>query len=78
MPHPLNHKYPIPISLLCLTSHFICVQICHMVNVDVPAVLTHSTAATKMQQKAQKNFYCFQHVQNWSDSLEHSKGASVG
>ena len=37
MPHPLNHKYPIPISLLCLTSHFMCVQICHMVNVDVPA-----------------------------------------
>ena len=28
---------PIPISPLCLTSHFICVQIFHMVNVDVPA-----------------------------------------
>ena len=34
--HQLNHKYLIPISPLCLTSHFMCLQICHMVNVDVP------------------------------------------
>ena len=37
MPHPLSHKCPIPISPLCLTSHFTCVQIFHMVSIDVPA-----------------------------------------
>ena len=26
-----------PHSPLCLTSHFMCVQIFHMVNIDVPA-----------------------------------------
>ena len=30
-------KCPIPISQLCLTSHFMCVQSFHMVNIDVPA-----------------------------------------
>ena len=28
---------PIPISPLCLTSHFMCVQLFHMVSIDVPA-----------------------------------------
>ena len=36
MPHPLNHKCPIPISL-CLTSHFVCVESFHVVNINVPA-----------------------------------------
>ena len=33
----VNYKSSIPISPLCLTSHFMCVQIFHMVNIDVPA-----------------------------------------
>ena len=37
MPHPLSHKCPIPLFQLCLTSHFMCVQSFHMVNIDVPA-----------------------------------------
>ena len=37
MPHPLSHKCPIPISPLCLTSHFMCVQFFHIVSIDVPA-----------------------------------------
>ena len=36
MPHPLNPKCPIPISL-CLTLHFICLESFHVVNTDVPA-----------------------------------------
>ena len=48
MPHPLSHKYPIPISLLSLTSHFMCVQICHMVNVDVPASVGAPPLDTKL------------------------------
>ena len=37
MPYPLSHKCPIPMSPLCLTSHFMCVQIYYMVNIDLPA-----------------------------------------
>ena len=48
VPPIISHKCPIPISPLCLTSHFMCAQIVYMVNIDVPAsvgglVLPHST-----------------------------------
>ena len=33
----LSHKYPISLSPLCLTTHFMCVQSFHMVNIDVLA-----------------------------------------
>ena len=33
----MSHKCPIPISPLCLTLHFTCVQIVHMVKIDMPA-----------------------------------------
>ena len=33
----MSHKCPIPISPLCLTLHFMCEQIVHTVNIDVPA-----------------------------------------
>ena len=37
MPHPLSHKCSTPISTVYLTSHFMYVQIFHMVNINVPA-----------------------------------------
>ena len=46
MPHPLSHKCPIPISLLCLASHFICIQIFHLVCQPV-LVFPHPTYNTK-------------------------------
>jgi len=36
-PPIISDKCPISIFPLCLTSHFMCVQIFHMVNIDVPA-----------------------------------------
>ena len=36
-PPIISHKCPIPISPLCLTSHFMCVQFVHTVSIDVPA-----------------------------------------
>ena len=37
VPPIISHECPIPISLLCLTSHFMCVQFFHVVSIDVPA-----------------------------------------
>ena len=41
----LSHNCPIPISHYVLTSHYVCVEIFHIMNIDVPAVLVlpHST-----------------------------------
>ena len=36
-PPIIRHKCPIPISPLCLTSHFVCVQFFHMLSIDLPA-----------------------------------------
>ena len=36
-PFPTHYDFPIPISPLCLTSHFMCAQFFHMVSIDVPA-----------------------------------------
>ena len=54
-----------------------------MGNVDVPAGVGAPPLDTQLgsyedaTKSSQKNICCFQNVQNWSDSLEHSKGASL-
>ena len=52
-----------------------CVQICHMVNIDVAASVGAPPLKTQLGSyedatKSSKKVY-FQNVQNWSDSLEH-------
>ena len=47
MPHPLSQKCPIPISLWS-TSYFMCVQIFHMVNNNVPASVGAPPLSTQL------------------------------
>ena len=78
MSHPLSHRCPIPISPLCLTSHFyVCAEVFPRMNINVNINVLASVGAPLLDTQLHHVHVCTESAITLVQFIKHSKNNAL-